>query len=194
MRQPARRTGEALPQPPSATTPKTRTRAPSHRRTPATAHPPDPIRSSLSASRHHRGKPFGLTTGLQEHGLTLVGTQFSAGPASSPYDLYGPCSSVPASGCHHRPVPETMALKKTAAPGHGKLGRNSLCTLSGRSADNLEPNGTARTFPDALNLPTTEPPVNCYQPPTTHRPPASRPPLVSRQPAANDPPAAGPMK
>ena len=53
--------GTALPQPPSATTPKTRTRAPSHRRTPATAHPPDPIRSSLSASRHHRGKPFGLT-------------------------------------------------------------------------------------------------------------------------------------
>ncbi len=176
MRQPARRTGEALPQPPSATTPKTRTRAPSHRRTPATAHPPDPIRSSLSASRHHRGKPFGLTTGLQEHGLTLVGTQFSAGPASSPYDLYGPCSSVPASGCHHRPVPETMALKKTAAPGHGKLGRNSLCTLSGRSADNLEPNGTARTFPDALqstNYRTTSQllPATNY-PPTTSQPPA----------------------
>ena len=33
MRQPARRTGEQLPQPPSATTPKTRTRAQSHRRT-----------------------------------------------------------------------------------------------------------------------------------------------------------------
>ena len=53
--------GTVLPQPPSATTPRTRTRAQSHRRTPATAHPPDPIRSSLSASRHHRGNHFGLT-------------------------------------------------------------------------------------------------------------------------------------
>ena len=61
MRQPARRTGEQYcpnRHPPQAHDADAR---PKPRRTPATAHPPDPIRSSLSASRHHRGKPFGLT-------------------------------------------------------------------------------------------------------------------------------------
>ena len=176
MRQHARRPGDSCPNrhPPQH---PGRGRAPGAKTDQATAHPPDPIRSSLSASRHHRGNHFGLTTGLQEHGLTLVGTQFSAGPASSPYVSFGPCSSVPASGCHHRPVPGCRP-SKAAAPGHGKLGRNSLCTLSGRSADNLEPNRIARPSPMPINLPATQRLVN-RQPPTDHQPaPPARQPLA----------------
>ena len=42
----------------------------------------------------------------QENGLTLCRNPYAAGPASSLYVSYGPCSSVPASGCHHRAVPD----------------------------------------------------------------------------------------
>ena len=58
-----------------------------------------------TASHPHRGKVSGWPA-RQEHGLTLVGIHYAAGPASSLYVSYGPCSSVPASGCHHRAVPD----------------------------------------------------------------------------------------
>ena len=53
----------------------------------------------------HTGGNFGLA-GPPGNGLTLVGIHYAAGPASSPYVSCGPCSSVPASGCHHRAVPD----------------------------------------------------------------------------------------
>ena len=124
------------------------------------------------------GKTFrATTTGLQEHGLTLVGTQFQLVllrrrmTCTARVVLCQP-ADVTTAPCRKRQP------SKAAAPGHGKLGRNPLCTLSGRSADNLEPNGTARTFPDALqstNYRTTSQSIN-RQPPTDHQPvpPASR--------------------
>ena len=51
------------------------------------------------------GESFGLA-GPPGNGLTLVGIHYAAGPASSLYVSCGPCSSVPASGCHHRAVPD----------------------------------------------------------------------------------------
>ena len=114
-----------------------RGRAPQAQADTSNAHPPDPIRSSLSASRHHRGNHFGLTKRASRKRPNPCRNPISAGPASSLCVSYGPCSSVPASGCHHRPVPGCRP-SKAAAPGHGKLGRNSRVTLSGRSADNLE--------------------------------------------------------
>ena len=86
----------------------------------------------------------------QENGLTLVGTQpLGAGPASSLYISYGPCSSVPASGCHHRPVPDdrtglpeqalNLLLLVVSPSGTRKtMTKSPSVTLSGRSADNLE--------------------------------------------------------
>ena len=43
--------------------------------------------------------------GPQEHGLTFVGTLSIAGPVSSPFHSTDRASS-PASGCHHRAVPD----------------------------------------------------------------------------------------
>ena len=53
------------------------------------------------------GKPIGLTTKRASRKRpNPCRNPISAGPASSLYVSCGPCSSVPASGCHHRPVPD----------------------------------------------------------------------------------------
>ena len=176
MRQPARRPGDSCPDrhPPQPR----RGRAPGAKTDTSNAQS-----NPKSTSYHHRGKPFGLTKRASRKRPNPCRNPISAGPASSLYVSCGPCSSVPASGCHHRPVPGCRP-SKAAAPGHGKLGRNSRVTLSGRSADNLEPQRPARAFPDAINSPTAT-----YQSPTTNPSERSRLPHENFPPP-NRPPAA----
>ena len=104
MRQPARRPGDSCPDrhPPQPR----RGRAPGAKTDPAM---PNPIRNRRRTTIGEQ--PFGLTKRASRKRPNPCRNLISAGPASSPYDLCGPCSSVPASGCHHRPVPETTALK-----------------------------------------------------------------------------------
>ena len=118
------------------------------------------------------GKPIGLTTKRASRKRpNPCRNPISAGPAPSLYVLYGPCSSVPASGCHHRPVPDdrtgspeqalNLFLLVVSPSGTRKTRTKFAFTLSGRSADNLETPRLARAFPDAINLPTAT-----YQSPT----------------------------
>ena len=172
MRQPARRPGDSCPD----------------------RHPPQPRRGRApgaktdtsyaqsnpkSTSYHHRGTTFGLTKRASRKRPNPCRNPISAGPASSLCVSYGPCSSAPASGCHHRPVPGCRP-SKAAAPGHGKLGRNSRVTLSGRSADNLEPQGQ----------PEPSPMPSIFQPPT-HRKGADFPMTTATLPPTARPPPAG---
>ena len=180
MRQPARRPGDSCPDrhPPQPR----RGRAPGAKTDTAM---PNPIQNRRRTTIGEQ--PFGLTKRASRKRPNPCRNPISAGPASSLCVSYGPCSSAPASGCHHRPVPGCRP-SKAAAPGHGKLGRNSRVTLSGRSADNLETPRPARAFPDAINLPTAT-----YQLPTTHAPERSRLPMTtSLPPPARPPPLAAP--
>ena len=160
-----------------------------------------------SASHPHRGKVSGWPA-RQENGLTLVGTQpLGAGPASSLYVSYGPCSSVPASGCHHRPVPDdrtglpeqalNLFLLVVSPSGTRKTRTKFAFTLSGRSADNLE-SGRPDNPPVSLNHQPSiavnhQPPIACptgrSRLPNDNRPVAARPPPL----AAMSPPAGTPF-
>ena len=188
MRQPARRPENSCPDrhPPR---PTTRTRAPSPGGQ-SNAHPPDPIRSSQPRHATIGEKLFGLTKRASRKRPNPCRNPISAGPASSPYDLYGPCSSAPASGCHHRPVPDDPIgspeqalnlLLLAASPVRDTENYDEIprVTLSGRSADNLETPRPARAFPDAFNSPIAHPPKrSCL--PNDHRPAASRLPSPNR--------------
>ena len=173
MRQPARRPGEQLPRPPSATAPA-RTRA---RRQNGQSYAQS---NPKSTSYHHRGNHFGLTTKRASRKRpNPCRNPISAGPASSLCVSYGPCSSVPASGCHHRPVPETIALKSRRS-GTRKTRTKFAFTLSGRSADNLEPQGPPEPspMPSIRQLPITNLSERSRLPMITARPP----PLPPRRP------------
>ena len=148
------------------------------------------------------GESFGLA-GPPGNGLTLVGTQpLGAGPASSLYVSYGPCSSVPASGCHHRPVQDAptglpeqalnLFLPAVSPSGTRKTRTKFAFTLSGRSADNLA-TPAARTTPGVLqsSIINRQSPIACptaKEPPSNdNRPATTRPP----PPATAMPPPAG---
>ena len=81
--------------------------------------------AQLTASRYLRAAWASLASGVHRPTIRITPTpgeiragrparkrpnpcrnHYAAGPASSLYASYGPCSSVPASGCHHRPVPD----------------------------------------------------------------------------------------
>ena len=139
MRQPARRPGNSCPD----------------------RHPPQPRRGRApgaktdtsyaqsnpkSTSYHHRGKPFGLTKRASRKRPNPLSEPNFSWSASSLCVSYGPCSSVPASGCHHRPVPGCPALKSRRS-GTRKTRTKFAFTLSGRSADNLEPQGPPEPSP-----------------------------------------------
>ena len=99
MRQPARRPGDSCPDrhPPQPR----RGRAPGAKTDTSYAYS-----NRKSTSYHHRGNHFGLTKRASRKRPNPCRNPISAGPASSLYVSCGPCSSVPASGCHHRPVPD----------------------------------------------------------------------------------------
>ena len=68
-----------------------------------------------------------------------------------------------------------LLLLAASPSGTRKTRTKFAFTLSGRSADNLEPNGTARTFPDAhqsTSHPTTSQSIARQS--TDHQPAASR--------------------
>ena len=118
-----------------------------------------------STSYHHRGNHFGLTTKRASRKRpNPCRNPISAGPASSLCVSYGPCSSAPASGCHHRPVPGCRP-SKAAAPGHGKLGRNSLLRSQAVAPTTWKPQGPPEPspMPSIRQLPLT----NCQS--STHR-------------------------
>ena len=98
MRQPARRPGDSCPDrhPPQPR----RGRAPGAKTDTAM---PNPIRNRRRTTIGEQ--PFGLTKRASRKRPNPCRNPISAGPASSLCVSYGPCSSVPASGCHHRPVP-----------------------------------------------------------------------------------------
>ena len=128
---PPAKLSSALHRTATATTPGARRaarRQPARFRVDPTGQPCPPTDDQLTVSRYRRavwaslasgvhrptiritptpGESFGLA-GPPGNGLTLVGIHYAAGPASSLYASYGPCSSVPASGCHHRAVPDDL--------------------------------------------------------------------------------------
>ena len=114
----------------------------------------------------------------QEHGLTLVGIHYAAGPASSPYVSCGPCSSVPASGCHHRAVPDD----RTGSP---EQALNLLLLV-------VSPSGTRKTMTKSHALrsqavaPTTWNPAARTTPGVPHQPSVNCQPSIAR-PSSNPP-------
>ena len=120
---------------------------------------------------------------------------YAAGLAPSLYVSYGPCSSVPASGCHHRPVPDdptglpeqalNLLLLVVSPSGTRKTRTKSpRVTLSGRSTDNLE-SGRPDNPPVSLNHQSSianrqspAPPQRSRLPMTTALPPPARRPLL----------------
>ena len=113
----------------------------------------------------------------QEHGLTLCRNPYAAGPASSLYVSYGPCSSVPASGCHHRAVPNDptglpeQALNLfllAASPSGTRKTRTKSHALRSQAVAPTTWNPAARTIP---RCPLS--PVN-FQSSIANRPPTER--------------------
>ena len=169
-----------LPRPPSATAP-TRTRA--RRQNGQSAAQSNP----KSTSYHHRGNHFGLTKRASRKRPNPCRNPISAGPASSLYVSCGPCSSVPASGCHHRPVPDD----RTGSPEQAL----NLLLLA------VSPSGTRKTMTKSHALrsqavaPTTWNPKarpslpRCHQS-SNHPPTEKEPTFHDNFPPPNRPPAA----
>ncbi len=146
---------------------------------------PTPIRNRRRTTIGEQ--PFGLTKRASRKRPNPCRNPISAGPASSLCVSYGPCSSAPASGCHHRPVPGCRP-SKAAAPGHGKLGRNSLLRSQAVAPTTWKPQGQPEPspMPSICQLPLT----NCQSP--THRKGADFPMKNSLPPTARPPPLATP--
>ena len=155
------------------------------------------------------GESFGLAGPPGKRPNLCRNFTYAAGPASSLYVSYGPCSSVPASGCHHRAVPDdptglteqalNLFLPVVSPFGTRKTRTKSpSVTLSGRSADNLESGrpdnppvslinhpSTANCQPSIINranLPEKELPSNDNRPVAT-----CPPPLAAMSPPAGTP-------